>query len=131
MTKRRGSAGDSTRAVHGGEREHRESDAVSTPIHQTSTFWFPDSEQLRAYQEGRLQRHEYGRYGNPTWSAVERKLCDLEGAEAAVLFGVVAAIHVWARRPFLRISESGDRGPKGMHRLGATAHLDPGAVGQP
>ena len=93
MTKRRGSAGDSTRAVHGGEREHRESDSVTTPIHQTSTFWFPDSEQLRAYQEGRLQRQEYGRYGNPTWSAVERKLCDLEGAEAAVLFasGMCAA----------------------------------------
>jgi cystathionine gamma-synthase len=85
MTKRRGSAGDSTRAVHGG--------AVTTPIHQTSTFWFPDSKQLRAYQEGRLQRQEYGRYGNPTWSAVERKLCDLEGAEAAVLFasGMCAA----------------------------------------
>jgi cystathionine gamma-synthase len=93
MTKRRGSAGDSTRAVHGGEREQRETDAVTTPIHQTSTFWFPDSKQLRAYQEGRLQRQEYGRYGNPTWSAVERKLCDLEGAEAAVLFasGMCAA----------------------------------------
>jgi cystathionine gamma-synthase len=79
--------------VHGGERDRRETDAVTTPIHQTSTFWFPDSEELRAYQEGRLQRQEYGRYGNPTWSAVERKLCDLEGAEAAVLFasGMCAA----------------------------------------
>jgi hypothetical protein len=32
MTKRSGPAGDSTRSVHGGEREHRDSDAVTTPI---------------------------------------------------------------------------------------------------
>ncbi len=86
-------AGDSTRAVHGGERDHRESDALTTPIHQTSTFWFRDSEQLRAYAEGKLARDEYGRYGNPTWRAVERKLCELEGAEETVLFasGMCAA----------------------------------------
>jgi cystathionine gamma-synthase len=85
--------GDSTRSVHGGERLHRDSDAVTTPIYQTSTFWFRNSEELRAYQEGRLARDEYGRYGNPTWRAVERKLCDLEGAEAATLFasGMCAA----------------------------------------
>ena len=86
-------SGPSTRSVHGGEREHQGSEAVSTPIYQTSTFWFRDSEELRAYQEGRLVREEYGRYGNPTWKAVERKLCELEGAEAAVLFasGMCAA----------------------------------------
>lgn len=85
--------GDSTRAVHGGEREHPQSDALTTPIYQTSTFWFRNSEELRAYQEGRSNRDEYGRYGNPTWRAVERKLCELEGAEQAVLFasGMCAA----------------------------------------
>jgi cystathionine gamma-synthase len=85
--------GDSTRAVHGGEREHQGSDAVTTPIYQTSTFWFRDSAELREYQEGRSRRDEYGRYGNPTWRAVERKLCELEGAEQAVLFasGMCAA----------------------------------------
>jgi cystathionine gamma-synthase len=93
MTKRPGPPGDSTRAVHGGERERPESSALTTPIYQTSTFWFEDSEILRAYQEGRSDREEYGRYGNPTWKAVERKLCALEGAERAVLFasGMCAA----------------------------------------
>ena len=86
-------SGDSTRSVHGGERAHQASDAVTTPIYQTSTFWFKDSAELREYQEGRAQRDEYGRYGNPTWRAVERKLCELEGAEQAVLFasGMCAA----------------------------------------
>ena len=93
MSKRSGSAGDSTRSVHGGERAHQQTDALTTPIYQTSTFWFDDSETLRAYQEGRSDREEYGRYGNPTWQAVERKLCDLEGGEEAVLFssGMCAA----------------------------------------
>lgn len=78
--------GDSTRAVHCGEREHQSSDAITVPIYQTSTFWFKDSEELRLYHEGKLQRDEYGRYGNPTWRAVERKLAELEGAGDAVLF---------------------------------------------
>src|SRR5262245_30982625 len=85
MSKRPDRSGDSTRAVHGGERAYQSSDAVTTPIYQTSTFWFPDSETLAAYQEGRAKRDEYGRYGNPTWRAVERKLCELEGAESAAL----------------------------------------------
>ncbi|HEX9814654.1 MAG TPA: aminotransferase class I/II-fold pyridoxal phosphate-dependent enzyme [Myxococcota bacterium] len=86
-------AGGSTRAVHSGERDHQETQAVTTPIYQTSTFWFENSAKLRALQEGRDKRDEYGRYSNPTWRAVERKLCELEGAEEAVLFasGMCAA----------------------------------------
>jgi cystathionine gamma-synthase len=93
MTERRSKAGDSTRAVHSGERDRHQSDAVTTPIFQTSTYWFPNSEQLRAYQEGRLSRDEYGRYGNPTWRAVEHKLSELEGGQSTVLFasGMCAA----------------------------------------
>jgi len=85
--------GESTNAVHGGERERRESDALTTPIYQTSTYTFASSEEVCAYQEGRVARDEYGRYGNPTWRAVERKLAALEGGEDAVLFasGMCAA----------------------------------------
>ncbi len=86
MADRPSDKGASTRAVHGGERARRDSDAVATPIHQTSTFWFRDSAQLREYAEGRLVRDEYGRYSNPTWRAVEHKLSELEGAEESVLF---------------------------------------------
>ena len=79
--------GDSTRAVHGGEREGRPrvSDALSTPIVQTSTFWFRDTQELIDYQEGRHPSYEYGRYGNPTTQAAADKLRELEGGEACVL----------------------------------------------
>jgi cystathionine gamma-synthase len=87
------SQGDSTRSVHGGEREFRETDSLTVPIYQTSTYTFASSEEVRAFQEGRLARDEYGRYGNPTWRAVERKLADLEAGDDAVLFasGMCAA----------------------------------------
>jgi cystathionine gamma-synthase len=100
--------GDSTRAVHGGERDHQSTDAVTTPIYQTSTYWFPDSETLKAYQEGRTRRDEYGRYGNPTWRAAERKLAELEGAEEGLLLasGMCAATTL-----FLALM------PKGSHLI--------------
>ncbi len=85
--------GLSTRSVHAGEREDRVGGSITTPIYQTATYTFRDGEEVRAYQEGRLARDEYGRYGNPTWRAVEGKLADLEGGEASVLFasGMCAA----------------------------------------
>jgi cystathionine gamma-synthase len=89
--------GPSTRAVHGGEGSPEQGPSVAVPIHQTSSFRFRNSEELRAYAEGRSPRDEYGRYSNPTWRAVEGKLCELEGAEAAVTFasGMCAATTVF------------------------------------
>jgi len=97
--------GAATRAVHAGEREDRVGGAIATPIHQTSTFTFRDGDEVRAYQEGRLHRDEYGRYGNPTWRAVEVKLAALEQCDAAVLFasGMCAATTM-----FLALCERGD-----------------------
>ncbi|KDD72485.1 Cys/Met metabolism PLP-dependent enzyme, partial [Helicosporidium sp. ATCC 50920] len=72
-----------TLAVHGGERAGRPrvSDSLTTPIVQTATYTFRNTEELVAYQEGRFGSYEYGRYGNPTSRAVEEKLCALERAE--------------------------------------------------
>jgi len=98
-------AGGSTRAVHAGERDHHDDHALATPIHQTSTFWFDDSAQLRAFAEGRIDRDEYGRYSNPTWRAVERKLNELESAESTVLTGSGMAA---ATTTFLALLERGD-----------------------
>ncbi len=93
MSDDRDAARRATRAVHAGERADRVGASATTPIHQTSTYTFRDGDEVRAYQEGRLARDEYGRYGNPTWRAVEGKLAALEEGEAAVLFasGMCAA----------------------------------------
>lgn len=80
------SAGPSTRAVHGGEAHSKLGDAVTEPIVQTATYTFANTAELVAYFEGRVEREEYGRYGNPTQRVAERKLADLEGAEDGLLF---------------------------------------------
>jgi cystathionine gamma-synthase len=78
--------GPSTQAVHGGEPRTKEANALATPIIQSATFTFADSQEIADYFEGRIQREEYGRYGNPTQGVAERKLAALEGAEAGLLF---------------------------------------------
>lgn len=75
-----------TLAVHSGEPRTRPGDAVTTPIFQTSTYVFSNTQELRDYMEGRKERMEYGRYGNPTQRAAELKIAALDGAEDALLF---------------------------------------------
>ena len=81
----------STRSVHAGEARAKPHHALTTPIVQTSTFTFDDTADLVAFKEAFLwgdekDRSEYGRYGNPTVNAVERKLAELDNGQAALLF---------------------------------------------
>jgi cystathionine gamma-synthase len=87
MSSERDKGGQSTRAVHGGEREGkpRVSDSITTPIVQSATYSFRDTQEVIAYQEGRHPSFEYGRYGNPTARALEEKLCELETGEDCVV----------------------------------------------
>src|SRR4051794_6436324 len=75
-----------TVAVHGGEPRKSAHDAVTTPIVCTATYAFEDTAEIFDYFEGRKEREEYGRYGNPTVRAAERKIAALEGAEDCALF---------------------------------------------
>ncbi|MDH3973643.1 MAG: PLP-dependent aspartate aminotransferase family protein [Deltaproteobacteria bacterium] len=78
--------GLSTKAVHGGDKRDLPQRSLTFPIFQTSTYWFKDTEELCGYMDGKLDREEYGRYGNYTEKAAEDKLAELEGAEACALF---------------------------------------------
>jgi cystathionine gamma-synthase len=77
---------DSTLAVHGGEERRKAHDAVTTPIVCSATYAFRDTAEIVRYFDGELEREEYGRYGNPTVRAAERKIAALEGAEDCALF---------------------------------------------
>jgi cystathionine gamma-synthase len=83
----------STRAVHAGELDQNAHDAITTPIVSAATYVFENTAALRDYFEGRSDREEYGRYGNPTVRTAERKLAALEGAPEAAMFasGMAAA----------------------------------------
>lgn len=81
----------STQAVHAGEERRKPYGALTTPIVQTSTYTFEDSAEILEFMHDKAagdvpSRADYGRYGNPTQSAVERKVAVLEGGESALLF---------------------------------------------
>ena len=57
-----------------------------TPIIQTSTFTFRGSKHIEDFTKKGKEHFEYGRYGNPTAKIAEKRLADLEGAEACVVF---------------------------------------------
>ena len=81
----------STRVVHAGEERAKPHHAITTPIYQTSTYTFKNTQELVDFMESNLWgedpgRDEYGRYGNPTIATVEAKLAELDGGESACLF---------------------------------------------
>jgi len=78
--------GLSTKAVHAGECREKPSRAITNPIVQTSTYVFRNTEELIDFNEGRIERDEYGRYGNPTRAVAEAKIANLDGGEDALLF---------------------------------------------
>ena len=78
--------GFSTLAVHGGEPRPKLGNALATPIIQTATYTFTNTRELHDHFQRRIEREEYGRYGNPTQRIAEQKLAVLEGAEDCLLF---------------------------------------------
>jgi cystathionine gamma-synthase len=78
--------GISTLAVHGGEPRPKLGNSLATPIVQTATYTFADTQELHDHFQHRIEREEYGRYGNPTQRIAEQKLAALEGAEDCLLF---------------------------------------------
>jgi len=83
--------GISTLSVHAGEDRPKAHHSVTTPIVQSSTFTFVDTADLVAFTEAHRtnsegDRVEYGRYGNPAITVLERKLAVLEAGDAALLF---------------------------------------------
>src|SRR5260221_9903317 len=72
-----------TESVHGAGDLEKRNAPLAQPIYQTSTFQVTDSDQqLRATSTDMF----YTRYGNPTHTAVESAIAELEGADAALLF---------------------------------------------
>jgi cystathionine beta-lyase/cystathionine gamma-synthase len=76
-----------TLAVHGGElTDARQFGAVVSPVFHSATFAFENFDEMRRYARGELpEAFFYSRYANPTVAEAERKIAELEGAEACVV----------------------------------------------
>lgn len=71
-----------TACVHAGETPDADG-ALDPPIVLSSAFAFESAEHAARAFRGEEDAFIYGRWGNPTVDALERKLAALEGAEAA------------------------------------------------
>jgi cystathionine gamma-synthase len=85
--------GTGTRAVHGRlhSRIPHPNHSLTTPIVQTATYTFRNTADLCDFMEAKIfggngDRGEYGRYGNPTVRAVEKRMAALENGEDALFF---------------------------------------------
>ncbi len=75
-----------TRAVHAGQQPDASSGALATPITQSTAFGYGSLERGAALFAGEVSGYRYSRFANPTVAALEAKMADLEGANAAVAF---------------------------------------------
>ncbi|MGH7002765.1 MAG: O-succinylhomoserine sulfhydrylase [Alphaproteobacteria bacterium] len=71
-----------TRAVHGGTARSR-FDETCEAIFFTSGFVYETAEDAEAAFNNTRPRYQYSRFGNPTVSMFESRMCELEGAAAA------------------------------------------------
>jgi cystathionine gamma-synthase len=94
-----------TPAVHGGEPRRYAHDSLTAPIVQTATYTFENTAELVEYMEGKKEREEYGRYGNPTARLLEERVAALEGTEDALSFSSGMAAVTSA---ILALAKSGD-----------------------
>ncbi len=79
-------SGFATRAIHSGYEPSDAGGALTPPVHLSSTFTFETVEAAGAAFSGDQPAHIYSRISNPTLDLLERRVADLEGAEAAVSF---------------------------------------------
>lgn len=93
---------------------------VVTPIVQSTTFVFPDTQALIDYQKGKRKGYIYTRYSNPTIEAVESRIANLEGSDGSLLFSSGMAAISSACMTFLK---SGDEIVSSYPIYGGTAKL--------
>lgn len=76
-------AGKSTQAVWGGENELFMQNATQIPVVHSVSYGYDDIEHWQKVALGEEKGHIYGRNTNPTVEVFEKKICQLENAEAA------------------------------------------------
>ncbi|TDE37870.1 methionine gamma-lyase [Antarcticimicrobium sediminis] len=80
----RDKSGFATRAIHNFHDPMEHQGALTPPLHLTSTFAFESAEAGGEIFAGERPGYVYSRVSNPTLDLLERRIADLEGAEAGL-----------------------------------------------
>ena len=73
-----------TLSLHAGSKPDKEFGSRATPIYQTSSFVFPDSETAAGIFNNEMAGHVYSRITNPTNAVLEERISSLEGGIGAI-----------------------------------------------
>jgi len=73
-----------TLSLHAGARPDPATGARATPIYQTASFVFPDSDHAAALFNMERAGHVYSRISNPTCAVLEERVAALEGGVGAI-----------------------------------------------
>ena len=73
-----------TKAVHAGDDHAEHYGALSVPIYPASVYAFSDADEGAAIHNEEKEGYYYGRLGNPTQTALENAVTDLENGEASL-----------------------------------------------
>lgn len=87
--------GFNTLALHAGQEPDSETRARATPIYQSTSFVFDDSDKASSLFDVARAGHVYSRISNPTVAVLEERVAALEGGVGAVCTASgMAAIHL-------------------------------------
>jgi len=84
-----------TLSLHAGQCPDPATGARATPIYQTTSFVFKDSDHAAALFNAERPGHVYSRITNPTNAVLEERICALEGGVGAIATASgMAALHL-------------------------------------
>ncbi|MFK7994066.1 MAG: O-acetylhomoserine aminocarboxypropyltransferase [Granulosicoccus sp.] len=90
-----GFLGFDTLALHAGQQPDSETRSRATPIYQTTSYVFDDSDKASSLFDMARAGHVYSRISNPTVAVLEERVAALEGGVGAVCTASgMAAIHL-------------------------------------
>lgn len=110
----------STKVLHGKSVNRFQDGSTLPPISQVSAFSYESAEELEKIFTNKAPGFAYTRIGNPTVSAFEKRICELEGGLSAVACASGMAAITSA---LLNILQSGDEIIAGSGLFGGTIDL--------
>ena len=84
-----------TKLIHSGAQRSQNNE-TSEAIYLTSGYIYNSAEEAEARFKGEIDGYIYSRYSNPNLTMLEKKLCEMAGAEAARLTSSGMAAVFWA-----------------------------------
>lgn len=87
------SKGFTTRNLHSDREDRPEHGVLHTPVHPSVAYGYADARELAEVFQGKRKGYAYGRQGNPTVAALQKRISDMEGGAGSIAFSTgMAAI---------------------------------------